>query len=33
MWVHWIQKGMGPEAWGGLFYGKKRCWLKREEKS
>ena len=31
MWVHWIQKGMDPEAWGGLFSGNKRCLLKREE--
>ena len=32
MWVHWIQKGMDPEAWGELFCGEKRCLLKREEK-
>ena len=32
MWVHWIQKGMNPEAWGKLFEGEKRCLLKREEK-
>jgi hypothetical protein len=32
MWVHWIQKGMNPEAWGILFVGKKRCLLRREEK-
>lgn len=31
MWVHWIQKGMDPEAWGKLFCGEKRCVLKREE--
>jgi len=31
MWVHWIQKGMDPEAWGELFIGEKRCVLKREE--
>lgn len=31
MWVHWIQKGMDPEAWGELFCGEKRCVLKREE--
>jgi hypothetical protein len=29
MWVHWIQKGMDPEAWGELFCGEKRCLLKR----
>ena len=32
MWVHWIQKGMDPEAWSELFAGEKRCLLKREEK-
>ena len=32
MWVHWIQKGMDPEAWGELFEGKKRCLLRREGK-
>jgi hypothetical protein len=32
MWVHWIQKGMDPEAWGELFIGEKRCVLKRREK-
>ena len=32
MWVHWIQKGMDPEAWGELFLGDKRCLLKREER-
>ena len=32
MWVHWIQKGMDPEAWGELFVGDKRCLLIREEK-
>ena len=31
MWVHWIQKGMDPEAWGQLFVGNKRCLLRREE--
>ena len=31
MWVHWIQKGMDPEAWGELFCGERRCVLKREE--
>lgn len=30
MWVHWIQKGMDPEAWGALFVGEKRCLLRRE---
>ena len=30
-WVHWIQKSMDPEAWGRLFYGEKRCVMKREE--
>jgi len=29
MWVHWVQKGMDPEAWGELFVGDKRCMLKR----
>jgi len=32
MWVHWIQKGMNPEAWGALFIGEKRCLLRREER-
>ena len=32
MCVHWVQKGMDPEAWGGLFIGEKRCLLKRKEK-
>ena len=32
MWVHWIQKGTDPEAWGELFVGENRCLLKREEK-
>jgi hypothetical protein len=32
MWVHWVQEGMDPEAWGELFRGEKRCVLKREEK-
>ena len=31
MWVHWLQKGMDPLAWGELFCGEKRCVLKREE--
>ena len=31
MWVHWIQKGMDPEAWGELFIGEKRCVLRRKE--
>ena len=33
MWVHWVQKGMDPEAWGELFVGEKRCLLRRDEKS
>ena len=33
MWVHWIQKGMDPEAWGELFIGEKRCLVRREEKT
>lgn len=33
MWVHWIQKGMDPEAWGELFRGDKRCLLRRKEKT
>ena len=33
MWVHWIQKGMDPEAWGLLFIGEKRCLLRHQEKS
>lgn len=28
-WVHWVQAGMDPEAWGRLFIGKNRCLLKR----
>ena len=31
MWVHWVQKGMDPEAWGELFVGEKRCLVKRED--
>ena len=31
MWVHWIQRGMNPKAWGNLFVGKKRCLLRRKE--
>ena len=31
-WVHWVQKGMDPEAWGELFDGKKRCLVRREVK-
>ena len=31
MWVHWIQKGMDPEAGGKLFIGEKRCLLRRKE--
>lgn len=30
MWVHWVQKGMDPEAWGELFVGEKRCLLRRK---
>lgn len=33
MWVHWIQRGMDPETWGELFIAKKRCLLRRDEKS
>ena len=33
MWVHWVQKGMNPEAWGELFVGEKRCLVKREDKT
>lgn len=33
MWVHWVQQGMNPEAWGELFCGEKRCVLKREQKT
>ena len=33
MWVHWIQKGIDPEAWGQLFTGNKRCLVRREEKT
>jgi hypothetical protein len=31
--VHWIQRGMDPEDWGELFYGERRCVLKRGEKT
>lgn len=31
MWVHWIQIGMDPEAWGELFVGEERCIVRREE--
>lgn len=31
MWVHWVQRGMDPKAWGNLFIGEKRCLLRREE--
>jgi hypothetical protein len=30
MWVHWIQKGVDPDAWSELFIGEKRCVLKRK---
>jgi hypothetical protein len=33
MWVHRVQKGMGPEAWGELFMGEKRCLVRGEEKT
>jgi hypothetical protein len=29
MWVHWVQAGIEPKAWGELFVGNKRCLLKR----
>jgi len=32
MWVHWIQRGYDPEAWGELFMGEKRCLVRRAEK-
>jgi len=32
-WVHWVQKGMDPEAWGDMFFGDKRCLLRRKEKN
>lgn len=32
MWVHWLQKGMDPEAWSELFIGEKRCIVRREER-
>ena len=28
-----FRKGMDPEAWGELFFGEKRCLLRREEKN
>lgn len=31
MWVHWIQKGMDPDAWGAFFFKEKRCLLRRKE--
>jgi hypothetical protein len=31
LWVHWVQEGMDPEAWGELFRGNKRCLLKRSD--
>jgi hypothetical protein len=33
MWVHWIQRGMDPVAWGELFVGEKRCLVRREERA
>jgi hypothetical protein len=30
MWVHWIQKGIDPEAWGQVFIGNRRCLVRRE---
>lgn len=30
MWVHWVQKDIDPEVWGSLFFGERRCVLKRE---
>ena len=29
-WVHWIQKGVDPEAWGELLIGEKRCLVRRK---
>jgi hypothetical protein len=33
MWVHWIQRGVDPEAWGQFFTGNKRCLVRREEET
>jgi hypothetical protein len=33
MWVHWVEQRMDPEDWGELFFGEKRCVLKREQKT
>ena len=32
VWVHWIQKGMDPEAWGELFSGEHHGLIRREVK-
>ena len=33
MWVHWVQRGIGPEGWSEFFVGEKRCALKRVQKT
>lgn len=30
-WVHWVQRGMAPKAWGELFDGNKHCLIRRPE--